>query len=36
LRAQWEYSHAVNALVIFAAFACLLVAVSRHLSYRGP
>ena len=35
LRSQWEYSHAVNALVIFAAFACLLVAVSRHLSYRG-
>jgi hypothetical protein len=36
LRTQWEYSHAVNALVIFAAFACLLVAVSKHLSYRGP
>jgi hypothetical protein len=35
LRSQWEYSHAANALVIFAAFACLLVAVSRHLTYRA-
>ncbi len=35
LRSQWEYSHAANALVIFAAFICLLIAVTRHLSFRG-
>lgn len=29
LRMQWEYSHAVNALVIFAAFFCLLIAALR-------
>jgi hypothetical protein len=34
LRAQWEYSHAANALVIFAAFVCLLIAVSRDLALR--
>lgn len=30
LRTQWEYSHAVNALVIFAAFFCLLIAAFRE------
>jgi hypothetical protein len=30
LRTQWEYSHAVNALVIFAAFFCLLISALRE------
>jgi hypothetical protein len=34
LRTQWEYSHAVNAVLIFLAFACLLIAAARHLSHR--
>ncbi len=35
LRTQWEYSHAINALVMFAAFACLMIAVARHLSHKA-
>ncbi|MGB0086583.1 MAG: DUF1772 domain-containing protein [Rhodomicrobiaceae bacterium] len=35
LRLQWEYSHAINAVLVLAAFACLMIAVSQHLS-RGP
>ncbi len=27
LRRQWEYSHAVNALVVYAAFVCLVLSV---------
>jgi hypothetical protein len=30
LSRQWEYSHAVNALVMFAALVCAIVAVLRH------
>jgi hypothetical protein len=30
LRSQWEYSHAVNAVVMFAAFVCVTLAVLRR------
>jgi hypothetical protein len=30
LRIQWEYSHAINAVVMFAALACVVVAVLRQ------
>lgn len=33
LRSEWEYSHAVNALVTFAALLC---SVAAALSYRSP
>ena len=32
LRTQWEYSHAVNAVVMFVALACVVVAVLRQPS----
>jgi hypothetical protein len=32
LRIQWEYSHAVNAVVMFVALACVVVAVLRQPS----
>jgi hypothetical protein len=35
LRIQWEYSHAVNAVVMFVALACVVVAVLRQPSARG-
>jgi len=32
LRIQWEYSHAINAVVMFLALACVVVAVLRQPS----
>jgi hypothetical protein len=32
LRSQWEYSHAVNAVVTFAALVCVVIAVLRQPS----
>ena len=32
LRIQWEYSHAANAVVIFAALVCVVIAVLRQPS----
>jgi hypothetical protein len=32
LRIQWEYSHAANAMVTFAALVCLVIAVLRQPS----
>ena len=32
LRSQWEYSHAVNAVVTFAALVCVVIAVLREPS----
>lgn len=34
LRIQWEYSHALNAIVMFAAFVCVTLAVLRQRSPR--
>jgi hypothetical protein len=34
LRIQWEYSHAVNAVVMFVALGCVVVAVLRQPSAR--
>jgi hypothetical protein len=35
LRIQWEYSHAVNAIVMFVALACVVVSVLRQPSATG-
>jgi len=35
LRIQWEYSHAVNAVVMFIALVCVVVAVLQQPSARG-
>src|ERR1700737_2839717 len=35
LRIQWEYSHAANAMVTFAALVCVVIAVLRQLRKRG-
>src|SRR4029077_5854020 len=35
LRIQWEYSHAVNAVVMFVALACVVVSVLRQPSSAG-
>jgi hypothetical protein len=33
LRIQWEYSHAANAVVTFAALVCVVIAVLRQSSH---